>query len=42
MNVCCSYDFFNLFCTVLPSVGIGALSAREAEGRTNITAAEKV
>lgn len=27
---------------VLPSVGIGALSAREAEGRTNITSGEKV
>nr|CAN70226.1 hypothetical protein VITISV_020350 [Vitis vinifera] len=30
-----------MLCTVLPSVGIGALSAREAEGRTNITAGEK-
>ncbi|WOG83090.1 hypothetical protein DCAR_0102264 [Daucus carota subsp. sativus] len=30
-----------VFQSVLPSVGIGALSAREAEGRTNITAAEK-
>lgn len=26
----------------MPSVGIGALSAREAEGRTNISAGEKV
>lgn len=31
------------FCSpVLPSIGIGALSAREAEGRTNISAGEKV
>lgn len=30
------------FLAVLPSVGIGALSAREAEGRTNISGAEKV
>lgn len=30
-----------VFQSVLPSVGIGALSAREAEGRTNITAGEK-
>jgi len=28
--------------SVLPSIGIGALSAREAEGRTNISAGEKV
>lgn len=28
--------------TVLPSIGIGALSAREAEGRTNTSAGEKV
>lgn len=27
---------------VLPSTGIGALSAREAEGRANISSAEKV
>ncbi|KAG8493884.1 hypothetical protein CXB51_011348 [Gossypium anomalum] len=33
MNIC--------FVTVLPSVGIGALSSREAEGRTNISASEK-
>jgi hypothetical protein len=26
----------------LPSIGIGALSTREAEGRTNISAGEKV
>ncbi|KAL4571843.1 hypothetical protein LXL04_018608 [Taraxacum kok-saghyz] len=30
-----------VFQSVLPSVGIAALSAREAEGRTNITASEK-
>ncbi|KAA8542857.1 hypothetical protein F0562_024009 [Nyssa sinensis] len=30
-----------VFQSVLPSVGIGALSTREAEGRTNITAGEK-
>lgn len=30
-----------VFQSVLPSVGIGALSAREAEGRTNITSGEK-
>ncbi|KAM7475291.1 hypothetical protein LguiB_022534 [Lonicera macranthoides] len=30
-----------VFQSVLPSIGIGALSAREAEGRTNISAAEK-
>ncbi|KAK1288191.1 Protein transport protein Sec24-like CEF [Acorus calamus] len=30
-----------VFQSVLPSVGIGALSAREAEGRTNISASEK-
>ncbi|XP_047315997.1 protein transport protein Sec24-like At4g32640 [Impatiens glandulifera] len=30
-----------VFQSVLPSVGMGALSAREAEGRTNITAGEK-
>ncbi|GLT85060.1 hypothetical protein SLE2022_032620 [Rubroshorea leprosula] len=30
-----------LFQSVLPSVGIGALSSREAEGRTNISAGEK-
>lgn len=29
-------------CAVLPSTGIGSLSAREAEGRTNISAGEKV
>lgn len=28
--------------SVLPSIGIGGLSAREAEGRTNIIAGEKV
>lgn len=28
--------------TVLPSIGTGALSAREAEGRTNTSAGEKV
>lgn len=28
--------------TVLPSTGIGALSAREAEGRANVSAGEKV
>ncbi|KAK6943539.1 Sec23/Sec24, helical domain [Dillenia turbinata] len=33
------YISFNLI--FLPSVGIGALSAREAEGRTNISAGEK-
>lgn len=27
---------------VLPSIGIGALSAREAEGRTNISSGDKV
>lgn len=27
---------------VLPSVGIGSLSAREAEGRTNVSAGDKV
>ena len=27
---------------MLPSVGIAALSAREAEGRSNISAGEKV
>ena len=34
----------NLICCVivLPSIGIGALSAREAEGRTNLSAGEKV
>ncbi|KAI3689828.1 hypothetical protein L2E82_47798 [Cichorium intybus] len=31
-----------LFQSVLPSVGIAALSAKEAEGRTNISAGEKV
>ncbi|KAF7123253.1 hypothetical protein RHSIM_Rhsim12G0137600 [Rhododendron simsii] len=31
-----------VFQSVLSSVGIGALSAREAEGRTNISAGEKV
>ncbi|KAK8597256.1 hypothetical protein V6N13_001894 [Hibiscus sabdariffa] len=30
-----------VFQSVMPSVGIGALSSREAEGRTNITAGEK-
>ncbi|XP_058195522.1 protein transport protein SEC24 C isoform X2 [Rhododendron vialii] len=30
-----------VFQSVLPSVGFGALSAREAEGRTNISAGEK-
>jgi len=30
------------YISVLPSVGIAALSAREAEGRTNISAGEKV
>ncbi|OIV91281.1 hypothetical protein TanjilG_01812 [Lupinus angustifolius] len=30
-----------VFQSVLPSIGIGALSAREAEGRTNIFAGEK-
>nr|XP_016479832.1 PREDICTED: protein transport protein Sec24-like At4g32640 [Nicotiana tabacum] len=30
-----------VFQSVLPSTGIGALSAREAEGRSNISAAEK-
>ncbi|KAK4761134.1 hypothetical protein SAY87_006027 [Trapa incisa] len=30
-----------VFQSVLPSVGIGALSARDAEGRTNISAGEK-
>uniref|UniRef100_A0A6M2F1N0 Uncharacterized protein n=1 Tax=Populus davidiana TaxID=266767 RepID=A0A6M2F1N0_9ROSI len=30
-----------VFQSVLPSVGIGALSAREAEGRSNISAGEK-
>ncbi|XP_059643619.1 protein transport protein SEC24 C-like [Cornus florida] len=30
-----------VFQSVLPSVGIGALSAREAEGRTNISTGEK-
>uniref|UniRef100_A0A5B7A0D0 Uncharacterized protein n=1 Tax=Davidia involucrata TaxID=16924 RepID=A0A5B7A0D0_DAVIN len=30
-----------VFQSVLPSVGIGALSTREAEGRTNISAGEK-
>jgi len=30
-----------VFQSVLPSVGIGALSGREAEGRTNISAGEK-
>lgn len=30
-----------VFQSVLPSVGMGALSAREAEGRTNISAGEK-
>ncbi|KAE9618491.1 putative von Willebrand factor, type A, Zinc finger, Sec23/Sec24-type, sec23/Sec24, trunk [Lupinus albus] len=30
-----------VFHSVLPSIGIGALSAREAEGRTNISAGEK-
>ncbi|KAM3373711.1 hypothetical protein P3S68_012425 [Capsicum galapagoense] len=30
-----------VFQSVLPSTGIGALSAREAEGRTNVSAAEK-
>lgn len=30
-----------VFQSVLPSVGLGALSAREAEGRTNISAGEK-
>ncbi|GAA0144774.1 vesicle coat protein [Lithospermum erythrorhizon] len=30
-----------VFQSVLPSVGVGALSAREAEGRTNISAGEK-
>jgi hypothetical protein len=28
--------------SVLPSVGVGALSAREAEGRSNISTGEKV
>jgi len=39
------FDVFHAFCLlapVLPSIGIGALSAREAEGRTNISAGEKV
>ena len=31
-----------MFSAVLPSTGIGSLSAREAEGRTNISAGEKV
>lgn len=30
-----------VFQSVLPSIGIGALSAREAEGRTNISSGEK-
>jgi len=33
---------FGLLSPVLPSIGIGALSAREAEGRTNISSGEKV
>ena len=37
-----NFDFCVMLCTVLPSVGIAALSAREAEGRTNISAGEKV
>lgn len=35
-------DYSIMWHTVLPSVGIAALSAREAEGGTNILAAEKV
>ncbi|WOL14443.1 protein transport protein Sec24-like [Canna indica] len=30
-----------VFQSVLPSVGVGALSSREAEGRTNVSASEK-
>lgn len=30
------------YAAVLPSTGIGSLSAREAEGRSNISAGEKV
>jgi hypothetical protein len=30
------------FFAVLPSIGIGSLSAREAKGRTNISTADKV
>lgn len=36
------FHAFGLLSPVLPSIGIGALSAREAEGRTNISAGEKV
>lgn len=35
-------DDCSMLCAVLPSTGIGALSVREAEGRTNISAGEKV
>lgn len=31
-----------MWSTVMPSIGTGALSAREAEGRTNTSAGEKV
>jgi hypothetical protein len=31
-----------VFSAVLPSIGLGSLSAREAEGRTNISARQKV
>lgn len=33
---------FTIFSTVLCSVGVGALTAREAEGRANMSAGEKV
>jgi hypothetical protein len=36
------YSDYSTMFSVLPSVGVGALSAREAEGRSNISAGEKV
>jgi hypothetical protein len=36
------YSDYSTMFSVLPSVGVGALSAREAEGRSNISTGEKV
>lgn len=40
--MCNLTDMIIISSTVLPSVGIGALSSREADGRANASADEKV
>ncbi|KAI7999637.1 hypothetical protein LOK49_LG09G01840 [Camellia lanceoleosa] len=37
-----NFRYCPMLYTVLPSLGIGSLSAREAEGRTDISSADKV